>query len=484
MFRHPQKTLRTVGKKRRGTFRARVERLETRQLLSGAPWLRLAADAPTLEERYDYFIGTPYATDSASAATALATGYKTDEGNVAWLPGDPNTGGRGDGGLTTIAEKLRAERGFSIGVASTVPFSHATPAGFVSHNTSRNNYTQIAHEIIYTVQPEVVIGGGNRNWDTKYISAADQAALEAGATAYTYVGRQTGVDGGDALAAVAATVDLIAGEKLFGLFGGAGGNFEYYQVLDTPGTVSITQGGNADNPTLADTVTASLSVLGQDPDGFFVMFEQGDIDWSNHANNYANMIGGVYDLDQAVRAAEAFVNRPGDRITWNNTLMIVTADHSNSYMRLLQWTGKGDLPDNIAKTGQTVVPGVTQVSYSSTNHTNELVNLYARGKGANLFENVAGSWYPGTQIVDNTQVYHVMCKAATKGVDHIILFIGDGMNIEHEMACSRERSRGPVGRPQDTGTVYQNAGCRQGPDGNSEGGGVPQRWACTESSKN
>jgi len=47
-----------------------------------------------------------------------------------------------------------------------------------------------------------------------------------------------------------------------------------------------------------------------------------------------------------------------------------------------------------------------------------------------------------------------------------------------------ERSRGPVGRPQDTGTVYQNAGCRQGPDGNSEGGGVPQRWACTESSKN
>ena len=49
---------------------------------------------------------------------------------------------------------------------------------------------------------------------------------------------------------------------------------------------------------------ASLDVLSDDAEGFFVMFEQGDIDWSNHANDFENMIGGVWDLDQAVRAAE------------------------------------------------------------------------------------------------------------------------------------------------------------------------------------
>ncbi len=42
------------------------------------------------------------ATDSASAATAWATGYKTDDGNLAWLPGDP-----ADGALKTVAELLR-----------------------------------------------------------------------------------------------------------------------------------------------------------------------------------------------------------------------------------------------------------------------------------------------------------------------------------------------------------------------------------------
>jgi alkaline phosphatase len=48
------------------------------------------------------------ATDSASAATAWATGIKTDDGNIAWAPGDPN-----DGALTTIAELLRNEKGSS-----------------------------------------------------------------------------------------------------------------------------------------------------------------------------------------------------------------------------------------------------------------------------------------------------------------------------------------------------------------------------------
>ena len=107
---------------------------------------------------FNYFsqAGKWPATDSASAATAMATGLKTDDGNIAWKSGD-----QGDGKLTTIAETLRAEKGMAIGVVSTVPFSHATPAAFVSHNVNRNNYGAIAEEIINQTQPEVVIGGGH-----------------------------------------------------------------------------------------------------------------------------------------------------------------------------------------------------------------------------------------------------------------------------------------------------------------------------------
>ena len=79
-----------------------------------------------------------------------------------------------------------------------------------------------------------------------------------------------------------------------------------------------------------------------------------------------------------------------------------------------------------------------EVSYRSTNHTNELVTLWAHGAGASLLNQYAGQWYPGTQIVDDTQVYWAMKRAAEEaGAKHIILFIGDGMNIAHEIAGSR-----------------------------------------------
>ena len=306
-----------------------------------------AAVASGAATRDAYFLnllgGKEPATDSASAATAIATGYKTDDGNLAWLPGDPD-----NGSLTTIAETLRKLKGFAISVVSTVPFSHATPAGFTSHNKSRNNYAAIANEIIFRTVPEVVVAGGNSTYQAGYIDPADQAKLQAGQTAYTYVGRQAGVDGATSLATTAAGVNLAAGQKLFGLYGGAGGNVEYYTVADAPGAPAVTR-STIENPTLTDMTNATLGVLSQDPDGFFVMFEQGDIDWANHENNFRNMVGGVWDLDSAVRAAEGFVGQPGGP-EWSDTLMLVTSDHSNSYMRLPTRWARATCP---SRTGST-----------------------------------------------------------------------------------------------------------------------------------
>ena len=398
-------------------------------------------------------------TDSASAITAMVTGEKTDAGNIAWQSGDP-----ANGAIKTIAETLRDDLGFAIGVASTVPFSHATPAGVVSHNINRNNYQDIAHEILFDTQPDVVIGGGLDSLFAKAVTNSakvstdldhngfndDYDAFKAGTAGtnhdnngYTFVERATGVDGGTALAAAANSVHLADGDKLFGLFGTSGGNFEYYEVADTPGTATITRSttdstpGVDEDPTMTEMTTAALSVLNQDNDGFFVMFEQGDIDWSNHSNDYENMVGGVVDLENAVTSAENMVTAGTDGMNWSNTLMIVTSDHSNSYLRLQEELGKGNLPVQTVVAGKpTYADG--DVTYGTTGHTNELVALQARGAGAELFKEYAGVLYPGTNIVDNTRIYEVMMSAAKDlGVEHIVLFIGDGMNIEHEIAGSQ-----------------------------------------------
>ena len=88
---------------------------------------------------------------------------------------------------------------------------------------------------------------------------------------------------------------------------------------------------------------------------------------------------------------------------WNNTLLIVTADHSNSYMRNQVKLSAGDLPRQVP--GGSWPPGYGgpactypdgEVTYGSTGHTNELVRLYAVGAGITKFDKYEGRWYPGT----------------------------------------------------------------------------------------
>ncbi len=383
------------------------------------------------------------ATDSASSATAYATGFKTDDGNIAWLPGDPP-----NGAIVTIAEKMRAQQGAAIGVVSSVPFSHATPASFVSHNVSRENvYTGkekrdasgatapyaglgIADEIINLTKPDVVIGGGHPAWNNPGFAAKNGGYISPGlyeslktSNEYVFIERQEGVDGGKALRD-GATAAIQQRKKLFGLFGGADGAFENLVPANQPGAPALATGSD-ENPRLADAAVAALEVLGKDPDGLFLMVEAGEIDWANHGNDYARMIGATAAMDAAVQAIEDFVDRPGDNLDWSNTLLIVTADHANSYMRLSESKplGAGALPEqkwvttvDTSDPAQPVersrwdYPG-GEVSYHHGGHTNELVTLYAKGKAAAQFDRYRGAWYGG-DIVDNTHLHDVMADAA------------------------------------------------------------------------
>ncbi|MDD2273887.1 MAG: choice-of-anchor I family protein [Desulfuromonadaceae bacterium] len=351
------------------------------------------------------------ATDSASAGTALATGYKTDDGNVAWKTGDPE-----NGRLQTIAEMYRYQKKAAIGVVTTVPFTHATPATFVSHNKSRNNYKDIGYEIINSVKPEVVIGGGNPNYTTSYMDTLDYTILK-NSTEYVLAERQTGVDGNATIAAKAAEA-VAGGKKLFGLFGNSGGQFDYNVPSNTAGAPSVTR-GSIENPSLAEASKAALKVLSQNKNGFFLMVEQGDIDWANHANDFKSMVGGVYDLNETIKAIETYVDQPGDSVDWNNTLVIVTSDHGNSYMRLdsTKPLQKGELPQQDANSVAvgSYTPGYVypngEVSYSTGGHTNEMTRVYAKGAGTNLLSASEGSWYSGTKIIDNTQIFRAMLNS-------------------------------------------------------------------------
>ncbi len=385
----------------------------------------------------DKRFGMPPAPDSAAAATAMATGWKTDAGNVAWQAGDPE-----DGRLETILESFRAERGGAVGSVTTVPFDHATPAAFISHNPSRSHYYTgyrgydgegLADEIIRRMKPDVVIGGGhpvvnNPHFDPKkgFISRALLEELRTSAE-YVLAERRPGEDGARALASAAASA-AGSGRKLFGLFGSTGGDFDPPLPAAAPGAPRVARPSIEDPPFKA-VVSAALEVLSRNPRGFILMAEQGSIDWANHDNDYGHMIGAMADLDEAVKEAVAFVDRPGDGITWKNTTLAVVADHATGFLRLNPKIvlGAGELPRQVelpvapeppegpslfprgAEEPHFAYPG-GEVSYGTTAHTNELVALSVRGAGSGGFAAAAGRWYGG-RILDNTQIYEALIEA-------------------------------------------------------------------------
>lgn len=84
---------------------------------------------------------TSFCPDSASTATSIATGHKTESGVINMCPWTR------DVPYETIAEKLHAQKGYKVGVVSTVNIDHATPAAFYAHQKTRKNYYEIGVEL-------------------------------------------------------------------------------------------------------------------------------------------------------------------------------------------------------------------------------------------------------------------------------------------------------------------------------------------------
>ena len=73
--------------------------------------------------------------------------------------------------------------------------------------------------------------------------------------------------------------------------------------------------------------------------------------------------------------------------------------------------------------------------YSTVSHTNELVRLYALAKGAHLFREYEGEWYPGTRIIDNTHIFHVLTEVGGAAQESPLQVIEDDEMFNAESAA-------------------------------------------------
>ena len=290
-------------------------------------------------------------TDSASAATAMTSGVKTYNGAI-------NVDRHGDM-VVPLAQGLQQMKGFGVGVVTSVPISHATPATAYANNVSRDDYQDLARDLLglpSISHPDVALPGVDvllgAGWgvdaaeDTdqgenfipgnRYLTAKDLAAAQTeGDRPYTTVTREMGRDGKAALSeAVASAVK--SGNRLLGFFGTEYRHLpfrtadgEYDPVKGSRYHEEYTAADIKENPTLAEMTDAALQVLEQNDSGFWLMVEAGDVDWANHDNNIDNSIGAVISGEEAFSVVTRWAEQ-GDR--WKETLIIVTADHGHLFV--------------------------------------------------------------------------------------------------------------------------------------------------------
>lgn len=266
---------------------------ENRAEILRAPGNRLHMTQLPATGLAETFADNRFITDSAAAVTAYACGSKTRPGTV----------GRNtalDTSYKSIAELVQ-EQGRAIGMISSAPLSHATPAGYYANVNSRNSYCEIGYQ---AAQSGFDFFGGALFSKLDSDKNAGKVTLEQAFidAEYTTLSDKEEIlqlkakEKGKVICTVATSHD--------------GSSMPY--AIDRP----------ADNFTLAEITQVAINYLQGDPEGFFILVEGGKIDWACHANDAATALLELIAFDDAVGVARDFLEKHP-----SETLIIVTGDH-------------------------------------------------------------------------------------------------------------------------------------------------------------
>lgn len=355
--------------------------------------------------------------DSASTGTALMTGVKTRNGRVGVGPNDER--------LETIAEIFH-KKGRRTGAVTSFQIASATMATAAAHDPERKNGQKMFAEMLLDGNLDVIIGAGHPEFNDdgqrrkavfgKYGPSQELwSQIHAGALPNGWMFTDSL---NDIQSLATRTPDQISPSdvpltpiRLLALAPVAN-SFQCHRKAGSPPLPT--------SPTLAQATLAALNVLAFTPQkgmlkpnakGFFLLAEGGAVDVANDANDLVRCVEEMTDFNQAVAAVCDWVEKYS---SWDETLVIVTADHDNGAIYGPEtgadgiplsapiYRGKGNLP--VAK-------------YYSDDHTKQLVPLYARGAGSERFlheftvgidKKMGKFWNYDGRFIDNTAVFRVM----------------------------------------------------------------------------
>lgn len=323
-----------------------------------------------------------WVTDSAAAATAMATGKKAVNGALSVVI-DSNS--EKPSTPTPTLLEIAAKAGKRVGLLTTTHITDATPAAFYAHVDSRKNTERIVQNL--SLSPvNLIMGGGWKDLKSQESLLRKHFSIERN------VFSAKKCEGAD--------------QKIIGALADE----------DLPPAIETNSTGPL---TLMKLSELALECLSASKNGFFLMVESEDIDESLHSRNIPQALYATREFDLAIDHTIKWLTRNNLR---DNTLILVTADHDAGGLAINGpvpegglWTKDNDsgkfnihLIKSLKASGtsypvarlstDTDVPG--NINLPKAPHTSSDVDLFAMGPGADQIH--------GT--IENTQIFELAVR--------------------------------------------------------------------------
>lgn len=242
-------------------------------------------------------------TDSSAAGTCLASGKKTTNGML---------GVTSDGTPVTPIAEILHEKGWKVGVMTSVSIDHATPGAFYAHSDKRSNY--------YLIGTQLAASGYEFFGGSSFLQPVDKNDSQA-QNLYDLC-EDNGYVFSHGLEELETVIDY---KKVILIPEYEGKN----KTEEGPGMLPYALDKTPTDLTLPQITSSAIRFLSKKSGPFFMMVEGGAIDWACHGNDAASVIGEVIEFDRAIKEVLYFYMEHPDE-----TLIVVTADHETGGMSL------------------------------------------------------------------------------------------------------------------------------------------------------
>lgn len=279
----------------------------------GSNWLQLYKDQRVNRALMDTASASSIVTDSSAGSSSWGGGFRVNNGSL-------NVGPNGEMHMP-IWQKFK-KAGKMAGCVTTVPITHATPAGFCVNSKSRNAQEDIAEQYL-ELGFDIMMGGGNN-----YFSADIRKDKKDIYAQYKAKGWQVARNRQEMMAAD-------NNKPVLGVFADDGLPYNIDRTNDK--TLTDT------TPTLAEMAQKAIDRMKGNKNGFVLQIEAGKVDWGAHANDIGALLYDQVAFDEAIKVAIDFAAKDGE------TLVIITTDHGNANPGVIYGKDANDNFDSIQK---------------------------------------------------------------------------------------------------------------------------------------